>query len=52
MLGRWLALGLGAAIATATLAAGYQVAARPATYREAVSETLIQRGRLHLPGCP
>jgi hypothetical protein len=43
MLRNWLALGVGVVVAALTLAAGYQVAASPTTYREAVSEVLIQR---------
>jgi hypothetical protein len=43
MLRSWLALGLAVVVAAVTLAAGYHVAASPATYREAVIEVLAQR---------
>jgi hypothetical protein len=43
MLRSWLALGLGVVVATVTLAAGYQVAASPTTYDQAVTEVLVQR---------
>src|SRR5262245_7702640 len=43
MLRSWLAVGLGVVGAAVTVAAGYQVAASPATYREAVAEVLAQR---------
>jgi hypothetical protein len=43
MLRNWLALGCGVAVAAVTLAAGYTCIARPATYRQAVTEALAQR---------
>ena len=42
MLRSWLALGLGVVVAAVTLAAGYQWALSPATYRQAVIEILAQ----------
>jgi hypothetical protein len=42
MLRSWLALGLGVMVAAVTLAAGYQLVASPATYRQAVTEVLAQ----------
>jgi hypothetical protein len=42
MLRNWLALGLGVMVAAVSLAAGYGLAARPATYRQAVAELLAQ----------
>jgi hypothetical protein len=43
MLRRSLILGGAAGVAAVTLAAGYQVAASPATYDQAVTEVLVQR---------
>jgi hypothetical protein len=43
----WLALGLGVVVAAVTIAAGYQVAASPATYDQAVAEVLAQRQIVH-----
>ena len=43
MLRSWLAVGCGVVVAAVSLAAGYQWAASPATYRAAVSEVLAQR---------
>jgi hypothetical protein len=43
MLRSWLALGVGVGVVAVMLATAYEVAASPATYRQAVSEVLAQR---------